>query len=475
MVAEGDSTYDVFVSYRWVEPDQVWVRDALVPALRAAGLRVCLDVDDFLPGRDLINEMDRAITESRHTLCVLSPEYFEGRMVAFETQAAQRLDPTGSSSRLIPFSLREAPQAPEWVRGRVAVDWLRPDDRRREWTRLLRFLNAANPDAPLPVSPESRTAVMQPIRRSYATLRQEQVLHGTGDELFSVAFSPDDRLIAGGSDGQILVWDRDRGDPPRSLTGHEDYVYSVAFSHKGDLIASGAEDRQVRLWDVQPGQMLWSEQAHEEAVYSVAFSPDDSLLASGSYDRTVRLWDVRTGQLQRESDATLPRNGRVSSVAFSPDDSLLAVGRLDNTVTLWNLQTGDAYPLDGHGSSVEAIAFSPDGKLLASGGLDKSVIVWDVERGVMKWHGRGHEYLVRSVAFSPDGATVASASWDKTVRLWDSETGRPIRQLPFDRRLPWHTDWIWSVAFSKTMTLATGGSDSQLILWSVGEERQPPA
>ena len=83
MAAEGDQTYDVFVSYRWVEPDRGWVRDSLVPALRAAGLTVCLDVADFVPGRDLIAEMNRAIIESRHTLCVMSPEYFEGQMVAF--------------------------------------------------------------------------------------------------------------------------------------------------------------------------------------------------------------------------------------------------------------------------------------------------------------------------------------------------------------------------------------------------------
>ena len=84
-----DRMHDVFISYRWVDPDQRWVREQLAPALRNAGLAVLLDVDDFVPGRDLILEMTRAGHESRRVLCVLSPDYFDGnRMVAFELDGA---------------------------------------------------------------------------------------------------------------------------------------------------------------------------------------------------------------------------------------------------------------------------------------------------------------------------------------------------------------------------------------------------
>ncbi len=98
-----EMSYDVFVSYRWIEPDQTWVREQLVPALRSAGLRVCLDVHDFVPGRDLIMEMNRASGQSSKAICVISPDYFDGnRMVDFESLLARRLDPGGRESRLIP-------------------------------------------------------------------------------------------------------------------------------------------------------------------------------------------------------------------------------------------------------------------------------------------------------------------------------------------------------------------------------------
>ena len=95
MAEDATAQYDVFLSYRWVEPDQRWVRQQLVPALEKAGLNVLLDVDDFVPGRDLILEMERAASSSTRAICVISPDYFEGnRMVQFESLMLRRSDPS---------------------------------------------------------------------------------------------------------------------------------------------------------------------------------------------------------------------------------------------------------------------------------------------------------------------------------------------------------------------------------------------
>src|SRR5262249_37493496 len=151
-----DYTYDVFISYRWVDPDQAWVRDQLEPALRTAKLKTCLDVEDFVPGRDLILEMHRAGKESRHVLCILSPDYFEGdRMVGFESLMARRNDPSGTKSKLIPLIFRKV-ELPDWLRGLIPTDWTEPKNHSREWRKLLQVLAAPNQNAPEPSAiPES--------------------------------------------------------------------------------------------------------------------------------------------------------------------------------------------------------------------------------------------------------------------------------------------------------------------------------
>jgi hypothetical protein len=169
-MAEPD-IIDVFVSYRWVEPDQVWVRELLVPALRAAGLRVMLDVDDFVPGRDLILEMTRA-EQCRFVIAVLSPDYFDGdRLAHFESLMARRIDPGGRTSHLIPLILRPV-TIPEWLRGLVPIDWTNPREYTREWKKLLKITNAlqSSPPPGMHVHVDHERALEVPQVRAFRTV-----------------------------------------------------------------------------------------------------------------------------------------------------------------------------------------------------------------------------------------------------------------------------------------------------------------
>jgi hypothetical protein len=46
--------------------------------------------------------------------------------------------------------------------------------------------------------------------------------------------------------------------------------------------------------------------------------------------------------------------------------------------------------------------------------------LWDLARGEEVARLPGHTSYIWSLAFSPDGATLASGSGDSTVRLWDT-------------------------------------------------------
>ena len=162
MTRDPEYAFDVFISYRKTEPDSTWVQDNLVPALERAGLRVFLDVKDFVPGRNLIEEISRAGRESRHALCIVSPDYLVGeRLVHFESLQSRHRDPDGKDSVLVPFILRKT-ELPDWLAQLVQVNWTVAAHTRREWNKLLAVLNAKNRDVePPPALPSARAPEMQ--------------------------------------------------------------------------------------------------------------------------------------------------------------------------------------------------------------------------------------------------------------------------------------------------------------------------
>jgi WD40 repeat protein len=309
------------------------------------------------------------------------------------------------------------------------------------------------------------------------TRQHKMVLQGAGGP---IAYSADGLTVAGGSaDRTVRLWDTRTGRHKATLTGHTGEVLSVAFSPDGRTLASacgGGHDAQgkplgteVQLWDTGTGPTRAILSGHTDWVRSVAFSPDGLTLASGAADKTVRLWDTRTGQTR----ATLTgHTSWVSSVAFSPDGKVLASGSgvwdqkqlrdVSGEVRLWDTRTGQVRAtLRGHTAWVRSLAFSPDGQTLASGGsggsdaqgkpLPGEVQLWDVRTGQARATLRGHPSEVSSLAFSPDGQTLASSSGSdglqtepspEEVRLWDTRTGQ------LKATLTGHTTRVQALAFS---------------------------
>jgi WD40 repeat protein len=172
--------------------------------------------------------------------------------------------------------------------------------------------------------------------------------------VMSVAFTPDGRrAVSGGLDGGARLWDvasgREfkghldggmferfwaslRGPAVPRFNGHAQAVTSAAFDPTGRRLVTGGIDRTLRLWEVDSGKEVRRFAGHTMGVTTLALSADGRRAVSGSLDKSVRLWDVDTGEeLQRFTG----HGDVVSGVAFSPDGRLILSGSADATVRLW--------------------------------------------------------------------------------------------------------------------------------------------
>lgn len=143
---------DVYVSF--AEADRLWVEEHLLPRLAQHRLHVITD-KDFLVGALTLTSVEQAVTTSRHTVVVLTPEWLSGQWSAFETALVQTLDPAAVRRRLLPVLLKPCP-LPPMIAALQKADLTRGRQQERELARLVRSILDETPVAPPWQSPGQR-------------------------------------------------------------------------------------------------------------------------------------------------------------------------------------------------------------------------------------------------------------------------------------------------------------------------------
>ena len=294
----------------------------------------------------------------------------------------------------------------------------------------------------------------------YAQKAELVVQTGHSDSVRSIAFSPDGKLLASGSnDRTVKIWSTETGKQLKTLK-HQEYssVDTVVFSPDGKIIASSSDNDGIYLWNAEGGTLI-KKLTGEKSIYrDMEFSPDGKTLASCGFE-FLTLWNVGSGKEIGKIQAQTKEY--VSSVAFSPDGKLLAASGWNKDVKLWNAETGDLIKtFSGAEYAAINIAFSPDGKNLFLASQKKPIAVLDIETGELNNLPQTDKSF--SVAVSPDGKMFASGVSGNNTKIWNTETGQELKTFSG------HTDGITSVKFSPDgKILAAGSRDKTILLWNV--------
>jgi len=331
---------------------------------------------------------------------------------------------------------------------------------------------------------EARSRASHLQRQLYAsTVRLSQSALEEGDVLVGL------RLLAE-APARHRGWEWDwlqrlAASSPKTLRGHDGYVYALSLSPDGARLVSGGNDRSLILWNARTGERLVSRPGHggRYGVMAVVHHPDGERLVSAGADRWIRIRDAAT---LAEIEVLRGHEHFVNALALSGDGTRLVSTSFDHVVKIWDLDTREELrSFTAHDDLVYGLAVSPDGSRLLTSGEDRTIKLWDSatgeclyaaeDRTVRVWNlaGKpvrslhGHADAVLAVTFSPDGRRLLSGGKDSALILWDASTGEAIRTLSG------HSGWIWSVAFSpRGDRIVSGGSDGAVKLWDprLGQE-----
>jgi WD40 repeat protein len=274
----------------------------------------------------------------------------------------------------------------------------------------------------------------------------------------------------------------------RLILSHDRSVTDIAFSPDDRTIATATSDGNVRVWDAQRGAVRATLRGPADLVTTIAFSPDNSRLAAGGPNGVTTIWDLASQQMVftlypppvPDVDPDENKPAEVVNALFSPDGARIVTTyrhRIVGNSDLWDAVSGKhiAFLSACDEASVQAV-FSRDSKLLATwGSRCAQASVWDGSTGlrlktvgrfdpkdVTEQQGSGVARWVKQIVFAPDGQTVIVVMAGDMTSLWDPRTGRMRRVL--GRQLAAEID---SAAFSPDGSrIVSSSSDYALTLWN---------
>ncbi|XP_075421861.1 transducin beta-like protein 3 isoform X2 [Ascaphus truei] len=197
-------------------------------------------------------------------------------------------------------------------------------------------------------------------------------------------------VVSGSQDYTIKIWklpksisskhSEDEISAPEALEvlatekGHDKDINSIAVSPNDKLIASGSQDRTAKLWASSDCSLVGVFRGHKRGVWCVQFSPVDQILATSSADGSLKLWGLKDFGCLKTFEG---HDASVLKVIFVSRGTQLLTSGSDGLLKLWTIKTNECVKtLDAHEDKVWGLHCNRQDDTLVTGSTDSSIILW---------------------------------------------------------------------------------------------------
>ena len=252
---------------------------------------------------------------------------------------------------------------------------------------------------------------------------------------------------------RIFLFQVSDGELIRQLKGHKDQIYSISYSHDGEIIASAGSDKCTILWSKKGKGFL--KFAHDTSVQVVAFHPNRTLLVSCS-SNDYGFWSP-----DNQSVKKYRVDSKILCAAWRSDGQYLAIGFLSGDINVV-CERGAIHRSITRSAPIWALTwgyFSCDGirvEMLIAGSWDAKISFYDTDGSFLREQDTNGYSTSLSVYSRSEDLFLVSTTGDGLYII--NDTGRVVSKLAME------CDWAWC---------ARGiGSDGQNIVAYVGKDEK---
>lgn len=252
------------------------------------------------------------------------------------------------------------------------------------------------------------------------------------------------------------------------IPAHEGGCGAIVFEYNSTKLISGGQDRYVKMWDTNNGALVRTFEGCVGSVLDLSITSDNRTIIAASGSKNLVVWDASSGRTRHTLTGHMEK---VVAVDVSKISSRHVVSAAyDRTIKVWDLQKGYCINTILFPSNCNTLSFSIDGQTICSGHVDGNLRLWDIQTGKLLSEVAAHSLAVTSLSLSRNGNTILTSGRDNLHNLFDMRTLEVCGTFRANgNRVA--SNWSRSCLSSDDNYVAAGSVDGSVHIWSISNAK----